>query len=123
MSEASEYIADLVEFGNRDYTDLSIGELEEIALLIYKEASNEDRKDMILDSLGSDDFFSLLFPFLDEVDERKADNFKRHSIKCLVEMTKRDVELQFSYEVDCLEENNRLRQQDSDYVELKECDL
>lgn len=123
MSETSEYIADLVEFGKHDYDDLNSVELGEIALLIYKEASNEERKDMILDSWGADDFFSLLFPFLNNVDQQKTDNFKVHAKVCLIEMSVQRTKELIMYEVDNLEENNRLRQQDSDYDQHRENQL
>ena len=120
MSEASEYIAGLVEFGKHDYADLSSVELEEVALLIYKEASNEVRLDLILDSYNRPDFFSLLFPFLNGFNPEKADNFKKQAKECLIETTEMQVKEMLHYAIDDLEENNRLQQQDSEYVDFKE---
>lgn len=124
MSEASEYIADLVEFGKHDYADLSSVELGEVATLMYLAASNEERRDMILDSRGSEDFFSLLAPVvLDTCDMDYALALSEQAIKCLIETTEMRTKEMLRFAVDDLEENNRLQQQDSEYVEFKESDL
>lgn len=123
MSEASEYVANLVEFGKHDYADLGSVELEEVALLIYKEAKDVERQDLIMDSKNVTDFFSLLFPAINDFNPGKVENFKKQAKKCLVEMTEMRVKELLHFAIDDLEENNRLQQQDSEYVEFKERNL
>jgi len=123
MSEASEYVADLVEFGKHDYADLSSVELEEISLIIYKEVSDEARQTLIMDSQEVTDLFSLLLPVLDGFNPDAVDKFKEQAKRCLIEMNEGIVREMIAFEVDSLEENNRLRQQDSEYVDFKESQL
>ena len=123
MSEAEEYIAELVDYGKRDYADLCSVEIEEVALLIYKEASNADRVDMILESRSVNDFFSLLFPFLDKHESSKIDSFKSQAIECLIETSELQIIELLRYAVEEIEENKRLKQDDNEYHEWKECQI
>jgi len=50
MNDAYDYVCELVAGGKTDYTALSTGEKEELTSLIYKNGSNGEREEWLMES-------------------------------------------------------------------------